>query len=124
MHLNVLPVVVNKLQRSYVRERPVYAELQASLVGWMKLTRVHLRAHDHSVSTIMFKILDLTYFVPALTATTKEASNVVIREALIKDDGTGEEDIVVYASRALGFEGPKSIWTCEVNDNLAWQHRK
>jgi hypothetical protein len=48
-------------------------------------------------STIMFEMLDLvlTYFVPALTATIREASNVVIREALIKGGGTGEKDIGV-----------------------------
>jgi hypothetical protein len=101
MHLNVLPVVVNKLQRSS-SGRPVYAEShwQASVVGWMKLTRVHLRAHDHSVSYCTGS--RLTYFVPALMATIKEASNVVIREALIKGGRTGEDlDITVYASQPL-----------------------
>lgn len=44
----------------------------------------------------------------------------MIREALTvtKGDETGEEDIVVYASQALGFEGRKSIWACEVNNQL------
>lgn len=57
MHLNAPPVVVNKLREELRQDNPL--EPQASLVGWMKLTRVYLRAHDHSVSTIMFEILDL-----------------------------------------------------------------
>ena len=47
MHLNVPPVVVNKLRKSS-SGRPVDAE--PWLDGWMKLTRVDLRAHDHSIS--------------------------------------------------------------------------
>ena len=66
----------------------------------MKLTRVHLRVHNYSVSTIMFEILArLTYFVPALMVTIEETSNVVIRGALIKGNGTGEEDIAVDTSQ-------------------------
>ena len=54
-------------------------------------------------------------------ATIKEANNVVIRETLIKGGETGEEDIAVYASQALGFEGRKSIvvWACELVSSLA-----
>ena len=44
----------------------------------------------------------LTYFVPALTATITEASNVVNREALNKGGGSG--DITVYTSQSLRFE--------------------
>ena len=64
----------------------------------------------------------LTYFVPALTATIKEASNVVIRasEVLLKGGGTGEEDIALYASQALGFEGRNQYGLLRSKLTLHW----
>lgn len=116
--------------RSYVRRRSVYAEPQASgLIAWM------VEAHPSTPKKLMIiqsqqlclkYWIRLTYFVPALTATIKEASNVVIRasEVLLKGGGTGEEDIALYASQALGFEGRKSIWAFAKQINLALALRK